>query len=513
MRTRQTFPRPGLTAFLVMLATLPAITVHADKQIAAAASKINTDIRDAGVGRVAVLPFMFEASESSGGTDAGSSVPRVSRAAQFHVERFENYLSENAGGDYRVLPSAQLIEVFTRKRLDVSKLRPSATSLNEALAHAAQDVDAVVIGFLSHSTNMIEIANGIQAPNEATDIAWRLLDLRDGTNISAATFDRISTLADAVYNGLSGEFFRWQGSRLKVLIEHETGASSSVPLSPREPEKKFQLRNTGLNPLFNINCPYKVSFDVEGQRRSLMVPVDSHGPMFAMNAPQTALGNDYNGKAFLPIEPGETLKIRLRNTTSQSARVAVFVDGVNILGKQRELPNDSCNAWVVKARKPAILKGYYTNWTTDGQLEPFELGEWKDSVAAGLGLKQSADASRQITIVIFSHGPVARNRLALNPRFQEFAQQHWWDTDRSAFWVNEFNMEIAGAAPQGFGFRGRQAVSQPLKLVDAKAPGVILAAMTVQYGTAAEIAAAERRMKQQEPNLRKFVSARTNDFE
>jgi hypothetical protein len=494
---------------LAIAAAFATLTQAADKTMQKEAEKIAASIVAEDVARVVVLPFMYETDSTSPADRSPSRDLAVSLPARLYIENFETLLSEASAGRYRVMPSADLIEAFAKNEVLASSLSPTSSTLNRIIGDTGRDVDAVVIGYADKKT--IELQGSDFTLNESTDIAWKLLDLRDGTFITSATQNRISSFADAVYNGLSGEFFRWQGNTLKVLLDHESTDRARIPMSPREAAGKYTNRNSHLNPLFNINCPYKVAFDVEGNQQPLKIPVGKFRP-WSQSAPENALANDFGGTAYLPIEPGENLVVRMRNTTQQTARVAMFVDGVNILGKRRELPNDGCQAWVVKPGKSAVFSGFYSNWTTDPQVETFELASWKDSVAAALGVAQSAQTARTITIVVFTEGPVSRGTLRLNPRFKSYAESHWWDPDRRSVWVTGEYEEIAAAGQPGFGMRGRQSVKAPLNLTQAKKPGVILAAMTVLYRTAAEISAEEQRFKEN-PNFDRFVSAGTTGFE
>ncbi|MFN9916065.1 MAG: hypothetical protein ACK53L_25975, partial [Pirellulaceae bacterium] len=62
---------------------------------------------------------------------------------------------------------------------------------------------------------------------------------------------------------------------------------------------------------------------------------------------KTFAGPEILSPVVINLEPGDEPTIRVANTSAQQVMVAVFVDGVNVLGKVREIPDESCRAWVL----------------------------------------------------------------------------------------------------------------------------------------------------------------------
>ena len=93
------------------------------------------------------------------------------------------------------------------------------------------------------------------------------------------------------------------------------------------------------------------------RRRPVLIAIDDDD---GRKPPPERGGAAWGGHAFLPVEPGETPVITVRNTTGKRAMVAVLVDGVNILGKRRELPDEHCRAWVIDPGVRAKFRGWYS---------------------------------------------------------------------------------------------------------------------------------------------------------
>lgn len=486
------------------------------------ARKIMETARSIGANTVAVLPVMAETVVTANDATRQTS---ASLKVLMHLEQMENYLAEFSFGDIRVITSSSLHEALSNGELISNNEEFTPEKIQAALKRHSQGVDAVVVGLLSStSTEQVWDFSALsEFTPRSTETAWRLIDLRDQTLAGASTVRGVRSLSDAVYEGLSGEFFRWEGRSLRVLSAHSPKGRQQIALNPQEDVSKYRTKeyDARLNPILNPNCPYKVSFKVNGALRAVQLPVFS--PKFTTagdDRPRGFVIPDTEATALLAVEPGEDLVIRVRNTTPMRARLAVFIDGVNILGKSRELPNNECQSWVIAPNKPYEFLGWYTKeWADgDGKPEPFEITSWEDSAAGQLGLKSNAPASRSITLVFFSEGPVDRKLLLLDPSDRRYwKQDFWFKNPHSMLTVREWMFQRpsgnVGAVAPAWGMGGKAAISQRLNIVQAGEPGTILAAMTVRYGTESETNAYEQRLRTDDDHFQGLAVVNTSGLE
>ena len=118
-------------------------------------------------------------------------------------------------------------------------------------------------------------------------------------------------------------------------------------------------------------------------------------------------------------------------------------------------------------------------------------------------------------MVVFTEGPIARNKLLLDPSESRFwVHDHWLLLGADRLAVREYLSQVrpgeALARPPAWGLGGQAAVTQNLKMVAAEQPGTILAAMTVRYGTQAEIDAYERSVRTKNSTFTGLVTVKTS---
>jgi hypothetical protein len=167
--------------------------------------------------------------------------------------------------------------------------------------------------------------------------------------------------------------------------------------------------------------------------------------------------------------------------------VAVFIDGINILGKKREIPNEACHAWVLEPNQKMAFKSWW-NIENKKQVEEerFVIQDWAESVAGKMGMRGDADSSRAITVVFYTDDFADRNSLA----FFERAWLQRWDltSNRPNYRVTErlVDPNNLGAAPNMFGMGAKKAVPSQLRWVSDAKVGTMLASMTVWYCPSAD---------------------------
>lgn len=265
----------------------------------------------------------------------------------------------------------------------------------------------------------------------------------DGGTVVVTTgpFSSKKGLSELAYSGESWELRRWKGNVLENLgFEY---VPKDMPTDPRQLDKELcAALKTGLDhPLQTEDCPYRISVKTKGDVRPLQA---------------------IDGYSVVELNPDEEYSIVLNNGSDKPVYVALFVDGVNTIGKQRELPADTprFRHWYLKPNSgDRPIEGWYTkNESKDEYIEKFTIVPRENSVAEGLGW---SDNIGSITAVFYTVG-LENTAFPAGTRTKSLKQ---------------------GAFGTGAGTKKDVKIDGVL----AEDPGVILAAMTIQYRTAEEL--------------------------
>ncbi|MFN6127536.1 MAG: hypothetical protein ACK494_01390 [Planctomycetota bacterium] len=457
------------------------------------ASELADKLRKLGVKKVAVLPLAFvedRAAEQVARTrnqvnaKSGGAIPGTVLSASMNslrvAEEMQRYLSEAGRGDFGLVPAEDLFERLSTEKLKLRDVTPTSKDLIK-IVNPAGDIEALVVNTLRNFHDEIQggVGNVLLGP-EQNAYEWSLLSCSDRTILaSRSVAPKYVSLAEAVYGGLSVEYFRYQNGRLTSLLAHQQNERKDLPLLPSDPEalyNKDYIFTSRVHPLLNPNCPFKVDFLVNDRVLPVLVAET-----------KTFAGPEILSPVVINLEPGDEPTIRVANTSAQQVMVAVFVDGVNVLGKVREIPDESCRAWVLDQKKTAKFK----SWWTGDQVTPVEesgfvIEEWRQSVAGKLGLSSDADSARSITIVFFTVGTPKREDIQFFPR--HWLQRASLSTDRKRMMVAE-QLEppgSVGAAPNMFGMGAKAPKPGQLNWVQGATVGTILASMQVRYCPSSE---------------------------
>jgi hypothetical protein len=453
------------------------------------AEKLATALRKNGRKKVAVLPLLFveDKTKEQKARDNAMFAPdtkielteKILSASKDSIrlaEQMQTYLSQASQGDFGVVPSEDLLERLNTAKGDTRKLTPTGKDL-AALVNPAGDIDAYIVGTIQRQfeeTKNDLVDRTILGP-ELTGCEWKVMDPSNRTLlVSDVNEPNCKSMAEAVYNGLSAEYFRYQNGRLTCLLEYRQEDRKDVPLLPSDAHVLYN-KGYGLNslvhPLINSNCPFKVQFEVGD--RILPVYIAESKPFRSPVILSDVVIN---------LEPGDEPVIRVTNTLGQRVMIAVFVDGVNILGKVRELPDESCRGWVLEPSKTARFKSWWTvKDEKEVEEERFVIQEWSESIAGKMGMQGDADSSRTITLVFYTDGIADRNAIAFFPR--SWYQRASLTPNRQGVRVTE-QLEApnsVGAAPNMFGMGAKKAVPGQLQWVKGAKNGTMLASMTVWY--------------------------------
>jgi hypothetical protein len=433
----------------------------------------------------------------------------------------QNHLAEASRGAFTLVESVEIMSEV-RANKEVGKLTNSGRQFTFLADKIEGGLQGLVIGTLRDRP--LE-PNSIY---QTRDISWKLIDLATGDVASGSEFTKPYSLADDVYAGRSQEFFRSEGngkSLRPVGFGWSYPGNQKVALKPSDSLELFGLyrgdENPDPHPIFNPNCPLQVQLKVDGAERPLMLLAQKNliemkpGWAYAHSQDHTTYAKGHSlatSRAYLPIEPGEEMNIQLKNTSSQPVMIAVFVDGMNILGKVRQLPDENCRAWAFAPGQTGYFRGWYTGERGQEQVEPFVVTRFEDSVAGKLGEKVHVGA---ITLVMFTNTWPERTSLITNPR-PYFLEAYWNPQQKRLAILEGITPPMpptVGAAPaDAFGMGGKKPVASKLEYRNAGQPCTILAAMTIHYAPQDGVWEAEE-SRQRFPAERKdcqWVSAPTN---
>lgn len=468
----------SLGLLVLNMLSLAALANERDA-IQSSAGAITANIRRAQFERVGVLPVLFEEDQRNQFANDAPQQPvlRASLQGRLYAEMLESQLAENSNGAYRLIDSGRIFEALKRQTPDLSKLSSGSRDLQQ-LATAVEGLQALVVGTVR------ERMLSDQSPLSVRDLSWKLIDLKDGSIVTGNSKTSYFSLANAVYEGRSQEYFRWQNGRLYAIgFGWLLPPLNDMPLKPDDSLDLYRLSPNETNqphPIVSPKCPFKVNFLVNGKPRGVQVPVDKEIGNVNRHETKEQMGQRMrDDAAYLAIDPGDSLTIQARNTSSKDALVGVFVDGINILGKRRELPDDKCRVWSLTAGTGGSFKGWYSGQKGMEQLEEFVVTPWADSIAGQMGEKEHVGA---ITLVFFNAGWPNRNVLARYPRTYEF--NGWWDPRERRFQVTDGMVPegVAGSAADMFAMGAKKPQAGALNYNASEPQGTILCSMTVWYG-------------------------------
>ena len=317
--------------------------------------QLSDDIVRNGYRRVGVLP-RFICREGGREVLGGSIGPQADHMA----EGLEEALVNIADGKFRVVDGRQMRQAF-------QKLSLQDLGRRETLRQVAGKVgglDGLIVCTVTDHRGKLDPSD-----NPHLNIKARLIDVRDSSVSAVRSEDTRLTLADAAYMGESWELRRWSGGRLLIvgLKPTEGGLGSGNGLYGAS--KLYQsvhyplIRRDRPHPLLDANCPYRMSVRVDGEDRRLV-----------------RVGN----RLYLALDPGETYSIGVASRSTRDAYLCLFVDGINVLGKQRQHPTGA-KFWYLKPQGEFRFAG----WTTGRQgrytQEAFIITPQDDTVAVGQG--------------------------------------------------------------------------------------------------------------------------------
>lgn len=389
--------------------------------------KLVAEIVQKGYQRVGVLPRFIVREPGKEEALGGSIGPQ----ADLYAEDLESELAAAAADRFTVVDGRQMKKAF--KGLSLESL--SDTTALRKVADAVGGLDALIEG-------TVVDGRGSGDPTAAgLNVRCRLIDLKND-GLATSTREQVGiSLSDAAYMGESWELRRWTKDGLVNVGLDDQGVDGTA-VSPfgagpvYEAAQYPKVRRDRPNPLVDPEFPFSIEIVVEDQVKK---PVK--------------VGDQF----YVPLEPGDVYKIRVKSRCPRRVYLSLFVDGINTLGKQREHPS-SCRYWSLDAGADALFRGWVTGEAGKYHEEEFMITPAEETVAIGQGFSERLGL---ITAVFYTIG---MDDVPEAPNMKAALVTGTFGTGTSGK-ARELNLEVKAGAR----------------------PGLILASVTLHYVTSSEL--------------------------
>jgi hypothetical protein len=413
-------------------------------------SGLTDEIQQNGYVRVAVCPRPI----ITKGSDR-TSVDDIAMLATEQVEQITQQLIDESGGQYKVVDPETAFTAIKGLRID---------DLNnpDVRRQIGRQTGAEAMLFVFAEEN-VETAQW--------DLLFKLVELEDSTVAIQArrTLDLI--LSDAAYMGESFEARRWGPNGIEVVgfdpelpREWAMGVGADWErlqyASLKQVKEKLAAEGKPLpHPLENMQLPYGIELVVNGQS---VAPERICDKLYVAIDPAEG-----------PPGQGPDIGIRMFNQSGHKVFMAIYIDGVNMINQQRELPylTPTGRHWSVRHGYDVVLRNWYHLEGGLSQQSKFQLVDAPQSVGAQTGLPPGGedfvafgdridDRLGMITCMVYTHGWEGVDANAEPPR----------------------TMGLKGQYGFGEGVRENTQIRW-----EAGERGILLAAMTLHYRTPYEL--------------------------
>jgi hypothetical protein len=371
------------------------------------AEKLSLSILRAHYARVGVIPRFLQREEDKE-TWTGSMGPQ----AEWLTGAFTNALASEAQGRFEVVDNPTMARIFRDLKLTPAELADRAV-LNK-IAQQTGAPEALIVGRAVDVRDPARPGATLGRLVES-DLVCNLIELRSGALVGSAHRALTISPSLAAYRGEPPDTGTYHPLGAKSLDRTATDKGANTPrLGPTQGEPASQAQAgtvTVLAPspgpveppsLDDPDCPFPVQIVVDGSPRKF-IPVKN---------PATR-----RVELYVNLEPGESYEIATRNKSEEPVLGAIFVDGVNIFGKQRD--GDNPRYWHIAPGQDCRFRGWYSGTVTaEQQEEPFIVRPAADSLAMQLEGAQDRFAERigEIQFIFFgAEGPQAGGAKSLMP--------------------------------------------------------------------------------------------------
>jgi len=408
-----------------------ALMAQAEGQPAESGMKIRDQILNGRYQRIAVCPLPICRS------DEGDSFSNSEVGPQGRVwcENLNNFLAANSRTDgFSLINQRTVSQTMQGVSLEDLADRNMLRQLSNRLG--AEALVIVEVTF-RHGTTAKEFVCTNQP---------KLINLVENTEVVATAEKVTLSLSDWAFMGHSFEVRRWSADRLELVGFDESLAlvdGNAMGLGAEQTQYNGLIRNRK-HPLLAAPGPYAIQILVGNETRP---------------------ANEIHGDLYVRLEPGENFGIRLQNDDTRPVLCAVYIDGVNTIGKQFQHPlmNPPADRWSLTPGYQGRIDGWFVRGNSDNSsdsLQRFRIVPKPQAVAAGFGQTVEGNFG-MITAIFYTNGIAG---IVPVPT-------------------------IVAAGSRGgsqFGIGADRADAINLNFTDAKA-GLMLSAMTIHYRSGKEL--------------------------
>jgi len=276
----------------------------------------------------------------------------------------------------------------------------------------------------------------------------------EGDEFHNETYRDVNTFSKAAYMGDSFELRRWEGDTLLNL-----GIETDHPQFAEDSHWEFGLGEKWEKEQFQyLKSSYEHPLDVDGFPFEIEIVVDD-----TVRKPKKV-----RGKYLVELNPGEEYAVYIKNGADQPVAVALYVDGVNSIDKQRREPDalESGRHWSLPKDYTMNVAGWYTidSKLKTQQANKFEIVERDQSVAAQKGFEENIG---MITAIFYAND-------AVTGKYVDYPKDSLLDNLRSVFGESQF------------GTGSGEEFDEKLEFATVQR-GLMLAAVTIYYRSEGEI--------------------------
>lgn len=376
-----TFPSTRSFTCALLCLWIAAGVVSLDSACAddSATDKILKTIREKGYKRVAVLPKVVARNAGDGNRVTGTNTVGALSMAwpdELYDALLEASLESN--GEFVVVTDQQVLQALKGKGVDdVGTEEMWDVIRDKTGADYLASIDVTDPGPDPGKTGAAEVKRVVNG-----------VDLKTQSAATRVTQKYTKTLSDAAYAGESFVVREWDGDEL--LPTGLSGGDAFAVGLAAEAEQYANLLPQE-HPLFREDYPYGFTIEVEGEQR---VP------------------HVIDGQLVVELNEGEEYAIRIWNRAETPIFAGLYVDGVNTIGGDIEMPDltPTHRTWYLKpTAKSYVIKGWteIDPATKKSVFHKFLIVDEDDSVAAeaaqagGTGF---ADNLGMITLVAYTYG-------------------------------------------------------------------------------------------------------------
>jgi hypothetical protein len=266
-------------------------------------------------------------------------------------------------------------------------------------AKRAGGLNGIVVGVVTDERNL---APAQRSPN--LRVTCRLIDVDHASQVAIKNEELPLTIADMAMMGESFELRRWVNGR----VDNIALTSSDSRMIPVEFSSVSRIGPADVNsrqhPLSDPSFPFPVQLVVDKQPRS---------PVFI------------KGKPYVTVDPGEEYSVRVRNNSGKDVYVAVFVDGINVLGKRRDHVAN-CKYWHLATGETSNFRGWYTGSAGHYTEERFYIARRRETVAVKAGFGEDLG---MITVALYTVGAPSTDPQRLAQARPSFGEEGEWVQD------------------------------------------------------------------------------------